>query len=594
VSLGWHDLRRTVRRRGSDAPAQAYPYLLKDERLYPQLALAIDYFESMVGRPRAELDGEVLVQFFADHRLARAVVASLAGHYRYRRQSFADALDAPTCARLAEQGLQGPVDLRAALYADVNRHDGGFAADTARTAALARLAERTGLAPDAVEALLVLDAEDRAPLVRLGAPPAPADVAAIYNYLVAEAVLRSAARVDLELAPPGHGHPGLADGFVSSLAGHAALAGLRPETIAAPDGSGVHQDASRAPRASRGRRGSPAPPELTLFGEQDALGSWTRHGRRLVRALARALVRHPTAVRGGAALVQARGGPYTCSLSPEFLRAFMGPSAATANPASASLSAEAHWDPRPELVVLRRRGAADGWSLRNWPAPLVYPEGVLFPDFALVRGAVTVHVVVVDTPAVAETIARLAPRLAARGDVLLARLSGSTGMVTAPGVATVDLPPLPPLPMREGGRTRPSEPPAPAFPSEGGRGAGGVRGLPAPPAPAPPAPPFPRREGGLGGLGHPLATVLAASSAFEPHSAPTLAPLDRVLVAVSEAGFLPTERALTLAGCADEGELAGRLAAAGVEDVRLVPGVGLHTEAFLRRLHGDRAASGAA
>src|SRR4051794_32422440 len=182
----------------------------------------------MVGRPRAELDGEVLVQFFADHRLARAVVASLAGHYRYRRQGFADVLDAPAHARLAALGLHDPAGLRAALYADVNRQDGGFAADAARTAAIGRLAERVGLAADAVETLLVLDAEDRAPLVRLGAMPSAADVAAIYNHLVAEAILRAASRIDLELASGSNGTKGDLSAFLDSLAGHATLAGLRP------------------------------------------------------------------------------------------------------------------------------------------------------------------------------------------------------------------------------------------------------------------------------------------------------------------------------------------------------------------------------
>ena len=53
----------------------------------------------MVGRPRAEMDSEVLVQFFADHRLARGIVAALAGDYRYRRLGFADALEPAVRAR---------------------------------------------------------------------------------------------------------------------------------------------------------------------------------------------------------------------------------------------------------------------------------------------------------------------------------------------------------------------------------------------------------------------------------------------------------------------------------------------------------------
>src|SRR5262249_27791117 len=145
LSLGWGDLRRTVRRHG-EGPAQVYPFVLRDDRLHPRLALAVQYFESMVGRPRAEMDGEVLVQLLGDHRLARGVVASLAEHYTYRRQRLTDALDSATCSRLALLGIQAAADLRAALYEDVNTR-GGFAEGPARVAAFTRLGERLALPP---------------------------------------------------------------------------------------------------------------------------------------------------------------------------------------------------------------------------------------------------------------------------------------------------------------------------------------------------------------------------------------------------------------------------------------------------------------
>jgi hypothetical protein len=329
------------------------------------------------------------------------------------------------------------------------------------------------------------------------------------------------------------------------------------------------------------------PRQATLTGEQDALGSWTRHGRRLARALGRALARHPGAVRGGSVLVEARGGSYTCTLNAEFLQALVGPTAQPAASASAAAaleatrndrhdanasatapvanhpdglgrSAEPFWDPRPELALLRRRGEVDGWALRNWPAALAYPEGVLFPDFALTAGAASVYVMAVDTPALAATAARLAPRLAARGDVLLA--------ATAPFYLA--LRPLR-LPLAE-------LPTAVTLASS-------------------PVPSEPRADGGVRLPPGPLAAVLAVARAMAPRVAPPAATsLDQVLAAVREVGFLPTERALALAACGDEAELAGRLAAAGVEDVRLVTGVGLHTEVFLRRLHGVPAANGAA
>jgi hypothetical protein len=500
MSLGWNDLRRAVRRRGA-AGAQVFPFLMRDERLHPQLALAVQYFESMVGRPRADLDGEVLVQFFADHRLARGVVASLAGYYGYRRQGLADALEPCTVARLAASGIGTPADLRAHLYEDVNGSDGGFAYGDRRVSAIDRLARTVELPRDVVEALLVLDAEDRAPLARLAPPPAPAQVAATFNHLVAHAVLRAAAHV--ELTPVAR-----APALARSLARRATLAGCR--------------------MAEPGLRGSGP---LMLLGEQDAVGSWVRHGRRLVRALGQALVRHPGTLRGGQAVVEARGGPYSCKLDPAFIEAFAGRGVG-----ESEADGEVYWDPRPELLTLRRQGLAAGWSLRQVAAALVYPEGVLFPEFALARGERVVKVVLADVPPVAAVVSRVAEALAASGDVLVVSGPNAAAMLASVSVPTV--------PLQDDA---------------------------------------------------PLATVLAAASELPGRSAPARSgPLDPLVAAVREAGFLPVERALALAACVDEQDLALRLAAANADDLVLVPGVGLHTRQFLDRLHGAPAATGIA
>ena len=57
MRLGWSDLRRTVRRR--NGLAHVYPTYLHDERRLPQLGLAIGYFESLLGRPRAEFESDL-------------------------------------------------------------------------------------------------------------------------------------------------------------------------------------------------------------------------------------------------------------------------------------------------------------------------------------------------------------------------------------------------------------------------------------------------------------------------------------------------------------------------------------------------------
>ena len=284
-------------------------------------------------------------------------------------------------------GLRTPADLRAALYADVHAHYGGFAFGQARLAALDRLAERLELPCATVESLLIVDAEDRAPLVRLAPPPEPAEVSAIYNHLVVSAVLRAAARVELGA------------------------------------GRGCRRLRRRAARARR-RSAWPSSPRptrrLALLGACDALGSWTRQGRRLVRALLATLARFPGAVRNGWARVEARGTTNLCRLTADYWQSLAGPRTELPRDAATWPAANpAGWDPRPELLALRRQGAVNGWTLRGWPAPLVYPEGVLLPEFALQRAGRTVAVVPVDGPALLATVERLAPRLAARDDVLL-------------------------------------------------------------------------------------------------------------------------------------------------------------------------------
>jgi hypothetical protein len=329
------------------------------------------------------------------------------------------------------------------------------------------------------------------------AAPSAAEVAAIYNHLVVDAVLRTAARVDLDVAPG-------SEAFVASLTRRAGTLGVGLEA---------------------------GPGRLTLLGERDGVGSWTRHGRRLVRALTQALVRWPGAVRGGSAMVEWRDAAFVCRLSDDYWRALVGPAAprtgATVDEyAHDAVGGEIDWAPRSELAALRRRGEAGGWSLRSWPGPLVYPEGVLFPELALQNGQRSVQVVLVDVPRLVAPIARLAARLAARGDVLL--VGGP------PTLAALRELPVPAVALDQPG---------------------------------------------------PLAAVLAAAAALPRRTAPGTAPaLDRLVAAVHEAGFLPLERALELAACAAEPELAAQLGRLQSPTIRLVPGLGVHTVEFAGRL----------
>src|SRR6266496_2615932 len=81
------DVRWTVRR--SDGGRQVlYPRLLRDRSVLPKIDITIQYFESMLGRPRRDFESEVLVHFFGDHKLARCMVACLARAYRFRSREL--------------------------------------------------------------------------------------------------------------------------------------------------------------------------------------------------------------------------------------------------------------------------------------------------------------------------------------------------------------------------------------------------------------------------------------------------------------------------------------------------------------------------
>src|SRR6185437_127419 len=88
------DIRKTTRRASSGNGRTLYPHFLRDQSLVPRIERAIQYMESMLDRPRRELDQEILMQLFGDHKLARCIVACLANTYRHRCLSFAEVLPA--------------------------------------------------------------------------------------------------------------------------------------------------------------------------------------------------------------------------------------------------------------------------------------------------------------------------------------------------------------------------------------------------------------------------------------------------------------------------------------------------------------------
>lgn len=334
------DLCKTTRRSTGHGLPRLFPRILGDDRLDPRLHIAIRFFETNLGQPRRALDAEALVALFGDPRLARGLVRCLARTYSYCPRPLADVLGTARATALAARGLATPRDLRTRAYERANQ-DGGFVAPERRTDFLADLLE--GLGANDLERALWLDAPDQAVLVRDGPMPTAADIRTCYNVQVLETVLGTSPESHFAL----RGDRALVEAVAAR---HAVRVGLNGTTV-------------------------------TLYGQSDAVGSWTRHGTRVAR-VALTLLGNGT-LGPGRAIVQRAEQRYEVRLDAPFLSKAL-PQRCWAAPAST-------WDV-PDTVVqaihtLRRHGRLAGWRLSWWPEPFVAAPGLLWPELTLHRGA---------------------------------------------------------------------------------------------------------------------------------------------------------------------------------------------------------------
>lgn len=373
------DLRKTTRRSKGDDLRTVHPRLLRDRALAPRIDMAVAYLEGMLGRPRRDLDAEVVVQLFGDHKVAQCIVAALAATYRHRARTFVEVLDAPTVAALAVHGITTASELRLWIYRRVNATSAGFVGGAERAPFLGQAGALLGLTTDQIETLITLDTPANAVLTRSGPLPTAADVIASYNFAVVGALLANAPLVRLSLSR-------------------------------AP----ADADDIRALCAQAGVAASLAGRELVLHGRQDTLNGWSRHGARVVRLLA-TLLACGLPVRAGEAMVAApTGDEWRFRLDAETL-GFLGASPADqpagwryADLLATGRSADAI---ATGYAGLRRAGAADGWLLRRAVEPLVVDGAVVPVCFTCLRGTQRVWLVPQPSgPAGSATAARVATR----------------------------------------------------------------------------------------------------------------------------------------------------------------------------------------
>lgn len=434
MRLALSDLKKTIRR----VHGEVYltPYLIRPKELTGPLGALITLHEDWLGRAHAGFPQDAPAEIVGDYRLARCLVTCLGEWYEWRTPEWPSSATAEEAAALADRGIDTPGRLRLALYDQVNASGGGYLPAETRDAALDAFAAQLGISRASLDALLYLDAGERAVLTRLAPDaPAPALLAARYNQRALEALLTAASTVEWTLA--GGEGAGTVVKRVCFLARRMGVQydvtfddGLMETADAGDAGStaGLARVAERrAPYAlaPAGERGTADPPDLsssdlstpdmagrdlriTLYGPQEVTGAPNQYGDRLAR-LCQALLgyrRDPGATSEaalaradlrGSARVYLHGRPITFLFDDRLLKALQAPrdpSARSAQPDASAPTFDSELEERlyDEFAALERSGESHGWHLEREPEPLVAGHVIAVPDFALTRGARRVYV----------------------------------------------------------------------------------------------------------------------------------------------------------------------------------------------------------
>jgi hypothetical protein len=260
MSFRFSDLKKSVRK--TKEGHRVAPVRLEGRPSSFKIEFLLQQFEGHLGCPRRLLDPHTLLDFVGDARLGRGLLTTMAQWYRVRARAFAEVLP-DAGAGLRERGITGPVDLRAWLYAAVNRTGRGYLEPKTEAVFWSAQSRALGERQETLRKLMLLDRPEEAVLVRTGPAPTTADVIATYNARAHTTLLRSAAEVTLRC--------GAARGALERAT----------QVWAQPLGVEwrVEGDAVR------------------LLGQADALGCWTRRGRHVERVALELMANPEIAVR---------------------------------------------------------------------------------------------------------------------------------------------------------------------------------------------------------------------------------------------------------------------------------------------------------
>ena len=406
-------------------------HFLRPGAMRAEIARLIDYHEQLLGQPQRQFSIDDARACIGDYRMAHCLIATLSAWYGRRSPDWKQHADH---SALDEAGITSPIQLRLALYDFVNERHGGFLAGEQRAAALEQFARTYRLSLQELEYLLALDSDEEALLTRDDSerPPAPDEVAALYNQWVFESALFNAsdayfvidcnAFLKAQNAQQAAGEPLTGVGAaIKRLCFLARKLGVYYDLAYEADSSLLH---------------------LTLYGPQDMTGAPQQYGQRLAR-LCRMLLGY--GVRGNrglplAAIVKAGATvhflqrAYRFEMDGELLKLL--PSESGTKPIVPAGDSNTVFDSSIEqsfaeaFSALARSQGADGWQLEREPEPLLLThngagtttQSIFIPDFALTRDQHRLYFEILGywTPAYRERKIQKLQQLRARKDILLA------------------------------------------------------------------------------------------------------------------------------------------------------------------------------
>jgi len=448
VRFSLQDVKKSVQRR--DGELFVSLHFLRPGELQAEIARLIAYHEELLGQPRRNFSLDDACSYIGDYRLAHCLIAVLSHWYGWRQREWDTVLQTLTGAPDLS-AITSSVQLRLALYSYVNQHHQGFLGEQERSEALQAFAASYQLDVADLEYLLALDSEDEALLSRsTPQPPDVQDVAAVYNQWAFEAALFNASSVSFVIDCQAFSRKvGQASTAVVGMGVGAVI--KRLSYLARK--LGVYYDLaydSALPTETTALElpGATTPLlTLTLYGPQEVTGAPQHYGLRLAR-LCRLLLGYgvASAERGQgrskgrtlltAAIVKAEAKvhflqrAYNFAMDSNVLKFIESPQEESAqnNLVSSSQAASTLFDSSIEqsfseaFQSLAGGWGMDGWELEREPEPLLLPQSIFIPDFALTRAHRRIYVEILGfwTPAYRERKIQKLQQLRGRDDLLLA------------------------------------------------------------------------------------------------------------------------------------------------------------------------------